>query len=526
MQREFSSLRGRQFDLLICGGGIYGAWTAYDAALRGLQVAIVDQGDWASGTSSASSKLIHGGLRYLETLDFKLVKKALAERELLLENAPHRVWPLRFGVPVYKDSRVGRLQLKIGLILYDLLGGNQRFSKGHCYFNKQRFSQQFPSLSRSNLAAGFTYADAQTDDARLVLELIDGAVSAGAVCLSYCKINRYLEKNAQVCGAQVSDLTSNETLEVSARQTVNTSGRWMSELEEISPYCRLSKGVHLILPKVLDDAALLLTAKSDGRVFFIIPWYGLTLVGTTDTNYSGNLNQLNVEQDEVEYLLNAANHFLPEVNWNQDDILGQFAGLRVLQQSGKSSPSSISRDWELITLQNGLHISLGGKITSAREDAADIVDMVVKRLGITQKCKTQERPFPWKPAEPYSEWYKTQMEKAETLKIDSESAHWLLRRHGNRVTQIFKLIENQPDLFQRIIASVPFILADLVFCAQQEMVVHLEDLLRRRIPLFILSKISASELQDLAEITGKVLDWDTTRINTEIAVCQQQWLNP
>ena len=524
MQREFSNLKDRQFDLLICGGGIYGAWIAYDAALRGLQVAIVDQGDWASGTSSASSKLIHGGLRYLETLDFKLVKKALAERELLLKIAPHRVWPLRFGIPVYTDSRVGRLQLKIGLMLYDLLGRNKNSSQCHRYFNRQQFTQQFPSLNRSNLTAGFTYADAQTDDARLVLELIDGAVSAGAVCLNYCEISRYLENNAQVCGAEVIDLISNESLEVYAKQTVNTSGRWMTELEEVNPWCRLSKGVHIILPKVLDDEALLLTAKSDGRVFFIIPWYGVTLVGTTDTNYSGNLDQLNIEQDEIDYLLNEANYFLPDVRWKQDDILGQFCGLRVLQQSGKSSPSTISRDWELKTLHNGMHISLGGKITSAREDAADIVDMVMMRLGLDQSCQTQDRNFPWKPPESYSQWHKTNMDKAVNLNIDSDSAHWLLQRHGNRVAQIFRLIENQPDLVQRITTDTPFILADLVFCAQQEMVVHLEDLLRRRIPILILTKMRPSKLRDLAKITAILLGWDETRTKTEVDCCMQKWL--
>lgn len=267
MQREFSGLKDSHFDLLICGGGIYGAWTAYDAALRGLKVAIIDQGDWASATSSASSKLIHGGLRYLETLDFRLVKKALAEREMLLRIAPHRVWPLRFGVPVYKDSRIGRLRLKLGLVLYDLLGSNRRSDQGHRYFNRARFTHKFPCLNSLNLKGGFTYADAQTDDARLVLEIIDGAVSAGAVCLNYCQVNRYLEQNAQICGAEVVDLISNETVDVSARQIVNTTGQRIIDYEETKTACRLSKGVHLIMPEVLSNEALLLTAKSDGRVF-------------------------------------------------------------------------------------------------------------------------------------------------------------------------------------------------------------------------------------------------------------------
>ncbi len=184
MKRDFSLLHGRQFDLLVCGGGIYGAWTAYDATLRGLRVAIVEQGDWADATSSASSKLIHGGLRYLESFDFKLVRKSLAERHMLLAMAPHRVWPLRFGVPVYADSRVGSLRLKAGLTLYDFLAGRSGKmlaspDMAHRHFDRQAFAARFPFLDTAGLKGGFTYTDAQTDDARLVLELIDGAMGAG-----------------------------------------------------------------------------------------------------------------------------------------------------------------------------------------------------------------------------------------------------------------------------------------------------------------------------------------------------------
>ena len=175
MLRDFSKIKDRHFDVLICGGGIYGAWTAYDAALRGLKVAIVDQGDWACATSSASSKLIHGGLRYLESLDFKLVRKTLAERQMLLKTAPHRVWPLRFGIPVYKDSRLGSFRLNIGLSLYDFLADSVPKNQQYRRYPRNDFAGRFPCLDSTELQAGFTYLDAQTDDARFVLELIDGA---------------------------------------------------------------------------------------------------------------------------------------------------------------------------------------------------------------------------------------------------------------------------------------------------------------------------------------------------------------
>ena len=194
MKRDFSKLKlmDQPFDVLICGGGIYGAWTAYDAALRGLKVALVEQGDWACGTSSASSKLIHGGLRYLESLDFKLVKKALRERQMLLKAAPHRVWPLRFGIPVFTDSRLTSLRLKIGLTLYDYLAGTLTGSQAHRYFSRRVFAERFPCLNPASLKNGYTYLDAQTDDARFTLELIDGALSAGAVCVNYCQVNEFI----------------------------------------------------------------------------------------------------------------------------------------------------------------------------------------------------------------------------------------------------------------------------------------------------------------------------------------------
>ena len=519
MDRSFAQLAGHHFDVLICGGGIYGAWTAYDAALRGLKVAIVDQGDWACATSSSSSKLIHGGLRYLESLDFKLVKKALREREMLMKAAPHRVWPLRFGVPIFKDSRLNTLLLKAGLTLYDFLAGTLTTGQAHRRFSQTLFSERFPCLNPTSLTGGFTYLDAQTDDARFVLELIDGAISAGAVCVNYCKVTDFIENNGQICGAKIQDRVDGNTAEVYARQIVKATGQWITESE-----CRLSKGVHLILPKVLENEALLLTAKSDGRVFFMMPWYGLTLLGTTDTDYTGDIEHVTVLADEVDYLLTEANRVCKTVNWTEQDIIGRYAGLRVLKQSSNATPTDVSRDWELKTADNGLLMSIGGKITSAREDAAQIVNTICENLAINESCKTNGRSFPWLEEMDYRLWFDTTMVKAEEQGIDNESAQWLIRRHGKRVVEIFRLIGQDPQLSKRITPSLPFILGDLVFCARNEMVVHLEDLLRRRIPVLILSKMTQAELRHLAEITANALGWDAATLNNEFETCARKWL--
>ncbi|MBU0689499.1 MAG: glycerol-3-phosphate dehydrogenase/oxidase [Gammaproteobacteria bacterium] len=517
MKRDFSALQG-EFDLLVCGGGIYGAWTVYDAALRGLKVALVERGDWAGATSSASSKLIHGGLRYLETYDFKLVRKALKERRRLLDIAPHRVWPLRFGVPVYEDSRNGKLLLKAGLTLYDALAGFPGEPMQHHHFFKPEFSSIFPFLNDVGLSGGFTYGDAQTDDARLVLELVAGAMANGAVCVNYAKLVDWYEEDGKVRGADVLDVLSDGTQSVRARQCVSTLGRWAMLSEQGRSWCRLSKGVHLVMPALLTQEAVLLTAKRDGRVFFIIPWYGRTLLGTTDTDYQGDIGQVKVEESDIDYLLAAANDYLKQA-WSRTDVIGSYAGLRVMKQSDEANPSAASRDWELKTTENGLHHAIGGKLTSAREDAAVIVDAVCKELRLSIACMSNQYGLAWKPQYSFSAWGSDVMLRAQGLDIDAESAHWLMRRHGVRAADVLDIIAQTPQHAARIVPELPFIYADLLLCARDEMVVHLSDLLRRRMPLLILAKLDTETVRHLTELVAPVLGWDAQRIADEVEAC-------
>lgn len=272
------------------------------------------------------------------------------------------------------------------------------------------------------------------------------------------------------------------------------------------------------MPKTLSNEALLLTAKSDGRVFFIIPWYDQTLLGTTDTNYSGDIDNITIQDEEINYLLTEANQVLM-TNWTRQDIIGKFAGIRVLQQSSKNSPSHISRDWFLKKHPNGLLSSIGGKFTSAREDAAVIVDGICKLLNTGVTCPTFGKTFPWLSDINYQSLLDTALPKGKQLGIDKESVEWLARRHGNRIVEVFQLCENNPDLTQRIKPGHPFILADLIFCARCEMVVHLDDLLRRRLPLMILTKLTVEELMHLATITAQILGWDSQKKEDEINRC-------
>ncbi len=526
MKRDFAALGQHHFDLLVCGGGIYGAWTAYDAALRGLNVALIEQADWAGATSSASSKLIHGGLRYLENYDFKLVRKSLRERTMLLQVAPHRVWPLRFGIPVYATHRFNRLQLKLGLTAYDFLASDADPAMHHQYHNPDQFTQHFPFVTTAMLKGGFTYADAQTDDARLVLELVDGAQQAGACCVNYCQLLSLQDNSPELHSIAVQDRISLATQTIYARQIVFTTGQGLADSEPSRDWCQLSKGVHLVMPTAMHDEALLLTAPADGRVFFMIPWYGMTLLGTTDTDFDADTQPIRIESRDIDYLLEAANAYLKH-RWTRGDVIGSFAGIRVFKRPAQTpstvSPSALSRDWELKSATPSVHYAIGGKITSAREDASHIVDTVCQQLGLSTPCATNGRSFPWAPRDNFTSWSMTMSAQAQQLGIDTECTKWALRRHGDRISGLFDRIATDASLAQRIVPSLPFIRAELVHCAATEMVVHLDDLLRRRLPLLILTRLSHDQLQRIALSVTHATGWDSARQLQEVDRCAKLW---
>jgi glycerol-3-phosphate dehydrogenase len=318
------------------------------------------------------------------------------------------------------------------------------------------------------------------------------------------------EDKGRVCAVVVHDQLSGESKRVHARQYVSATGRWASKTEDV----RLSKGVHLVMPALACEQAILLTAKQDGRVFFIIPWYGRTLVGTTDTDYRGDIDKVEVDEVDVTYLLNAANEYL-QTAWTQQDIIGSYAGLRVMRQSDAGALSELSRDWELIAESNHVYHIIGGKLTSAREDASEVVDVVCAHLGFNTRCLTNDLDFPWKPRQPYPIWSKDIGARAQRLGVDAESAKWLLRRHGVRAEEIIGLVEKKSSLADRIVVELPFIYADLVFCANNEMVVNLYDLLRNRLPLQILAKLNKDAQARVIATVESECGWDAEMISRD-----------
>lgn len=516
MKRDIASL-DETFDLLVIGGGIYGAWTAYDAALRGLRVALVEKSDWAAGTSSASTKLIHGGLRYLEHRDFTLVRASLDERRRLSELGPHRVRPLRFVLPVYKGARVGPIRLGIGLWLYDLLSGRNQPVPRHSSLSRARVVEELPFLRRDGLRQAFTYGDCQTDDARFTLEIVDGACRAGVVAVNHAEVQEILTTRERASGAVVRDQLGADTIEVQASVIVNTAGPWAPNLGlEPRTNLRLVKGAHLVMPALQTSDAVLLMTPDKQRVFFMIPWYGRTLVGTTDTDFSGNPDNVSVTETDVEYLLNSANEFLEVPCWSDQDICGRFAGIRALQDENGRAPSDVTREWQLVHSSNGVLTSTGGKFTSARRDASFIVDRVFAVLGKhSSERPTESKPFPWAPQN-FEAWLAESIRQGVSLGMDEEVATNLSLRYGKEVTTVHKIVEGDRSLADRIVSSLAFCKAEWVRGARDEMTMTLLDLATRRIPLSVLTPMSKRILEEAADLAGNILGWDEERRRAEV----------
>lgn len=572
-----ANLGNRDFDLLVVGGGIYGAWSAYHAAHCGLSVALIEAEDWAGATSSASSKLIHGGLRYLEQFRFSMVRKSLAEKKRLLELAPHRVRPLDFLVPLPQDARVHPGKLGLGLWIYDLLEGRTRFPT-QIVVPTAEVGRRFPDLDSGSFDRCFLYEDAQTDDALFTIEVVDGAAEAGAVVANRVRLLRRAEGTENCAGAEngegsdrcvgsgirrraaghsddvraantrpsrnrrgfcsfvCEDVVSGEPFVIRSRSFLDTRGPWVEATEPI----RHVKGVHLVLPALDTDDALLLVSRSDSRVIFILPWYDRTLVGTTDDDYVGDLRNVEVSDEDVDYLLRECAFALGSKAWSKEDVISSFAGVRTLVAGpdapgsgrGPAEPSAVSREWSLMKTGDLSWASVGGKFTSARVDAVSILKHVCAELGLPMPVgRDHERPFPWAPPEagrapsteptsakssstnsPSAErasanWPSTDPPSTniasilESLGFDEAAAASLIQRYGSRVDRIAELAQGDPTLVQRIVPDLPFTLVEVAFSMRHTMAQTEEDILRRRTPVSLLSRQRVSPL--LSEIMDR-----------------------
>lgn len=523
MQRDFAQLRDRNVDVLVIGGGIYGAWTAYSAALKGWKVALVDQGDWASGTSSASSKLIHGGLRYLEHFEFSLVRHALEERRTLARIAPHLVDPVTFTVPIYQGDRVGRAKMKAGLTLYDQLAGGNQPTEGHSGYSAKDLLEKLPYLKEEGLKGGFTYGDCQEDDARVTFEAVLAAQAAGAMVCNYAHAQPIIDRG-RVVGANITNQLDDEVTRVDARLTVIACGPWsMTLLGGRGPKAKLIKGVHLMLPPLPEPrSAFLLTARSDGRVFFVIPWYDQTIVGTTESDYVGDPELAPILESEVDYLLSETNRALPGLGWTRDSVRGAWVGVRTLMEEETDSLSAVSREFSVHCPMPGALVPMGGKFTTARRDAEDILDAARRQIGSGPEPKATDRPLSSTPETEFESWLSDTIRRAQALGLKERNAYWLAKRYGRNAAGVLALIEEQPELSERI-GELPFCFAEAVYSAEHEMVVHLKDLVRRRIPLMLMMPPSEELLRKLAALIAPKLGWSVDECERQVQRTLERW---
>lgn len=445
-------LAGRRFDLLVIGGGITGAGVARDAALRGLNVALVEKDDFASGTSSRSSRLIHGGIRYLEHGQLWMVRESVKEREILLRIAPHLVHPLEFTWPVYRGARISRTKLRAALGIYNVFAG--RIAAFPHIQSKESISAHEPALRTNDLKGGATYYDAATDDSRLTLANILAAHAMGGAMLNHTEALRPVSRDRDDWLVNVRDTLDGTETEVRAAVVVNATGPWRLNLERRWPQHTVqrsgSKGVHIALPRdrVGNRGALTLVSPDDGRVMFVLPGGELTIVGTTDTWTAETPDEVRASLADVDYLLHGVNTYFPDALATPDDVVAAWAGIRPLADwESTREPSAVSREHRIVKTGAGMINVSGGKLTTYRAMAAGIVDEVERELGKKpSRCTTADVQLPGE----------------------------------DRIEQVAALASADLTMAERIVPELPYTMAELKYAIRNEMAFTLSDLLIRR----------------------------------------------
>jgi len=525
--RNLTLLNDERYDVLVIGGGVTGAGVALDAVARGYKVALVEKTDFASGTSSKSTKLVHGGIRYLSNFDFALVREALTERGILLRIAPYLVHPVPFILPMYKGDRhpVGLpfttprgiglgFVMDVGLWFYDLLAGRLNM-KRHRRLSRKRVRQLAPTLVTKGLNNGFVYYDGQTHDARLTLAVMRTAAQYGATIVNYAEVTSFVMEQGKAVGAHVHDRLNDQQLTVYARHIVNATGVFSEEIETLTgdtPQFQVepSKGVHLVLSREdlqLGDNAIVLPETDDRRILFIVPWETRAIYGTTDTG-SGDLNHPVANRDDIAYLLEHLNRYL-SVSLTEEDIISTYAGYRPLlkpRQNSEHSSAKLSRTHAVFQDHSGVVTIVGGKLTTYRRMAQDTVDVLNKRDGSPALHPTLDMPLHGSAGWPA---VKHDLEKkAKALGLSEPTIAHLGTAYGSEGLAVLALIESDPSLAELLIADLPYIRAEVIYACRYEMAMTPYDVLARRTSITLLDRQRGmSVVDEVATIMAQELDW-------------------
>lgn len=507
------ALAETQFDVVVIGGGITGAGAALDAASRGLSVALVERDDFASGTSSKSSKLVHGGLRYLQQGDVRLVYQALRERKRLRRNAPHLVSVLPFMIPILtKDGVVSRKiarALGSAMWMYDLTGG-WRIGRIHRRLKADRAFEHLPTMPRKKLASAYLYYDAEADDARLVLAVLRTAADHGAVVTNRCNVTAVRSHSPTEHVIEATDTLSGGTISIRTRAIINAGGVWADDVRALDEgthpdTIRPAKGVHLTVPweKVRNDIAVVIPVPRDRRSLFVVPWfprgdgtYLFTYVGTTDTDYTGPVNDPQCTKDDIDYVLAALNASVT-TDITADDVTGVWSGLRPLvkNDSGASGRTAdLSRRHKVSSSDSGIVTVTGGKLTTYREMAEDAVDVVCEALGSKRKSRTKSLPLHG-------------ATRSTTGK--SEVERHLRSRHGNDAVELLAMIDNDPSMGEPLVPGLPYLRCEAIHAVTHEMAMTLDDVLTRRTRARLAHRrATLSVAAEVASLIAPHLGWD------------------
>jgi len=524
------------FDLLVIGGGVTGAGIARDAALRGLSTVLVEKGDFGGGTSGASSRLVHGGLRYLETGDIRLVFEASAERRRLLGQAPHLVQPLPFLFPVFRGGDVGFRKLQAGMWLYDTLSLFRNIQR-HRMLRRGSVLGMEPNLRREGLRGAARYYDAAVDDARLALATARGAAEAGASLFSRTRVTGFALGDAGIAAVEVAR-ESQAPRTLYARAVVNATGPWLDRIREmadpgVAPRLRPTKGVHVVVDRqrVGNHHAIIFTSPVDGRVMFVLPWGDFTYIGTTDTDFGGDPGTARANQSDVDYLIASANGIYPEASLTVGDVVSTWAGVRPLLapaealKDGDVSESGTSREHIVWRDRSGLYNIGGGKLTTYRVMAKDAVDAVVRDLPEELRRRldppaTADAPLPGGYARGWAALRDTVVREAGALDITESSAEILARSYGSRAATVLDMVRADPALATRITPERPFVRAQIVYAVRHEAARTLEDVLRRRTHIFYELRdggiaVAESVAREMASVMRPA--WNEHDIDREVA---------
>jgi glycerol-3-phosphate dehydrogenase len=500
------------FDVLVIGGGITGAGVARDAAMRGLSVALVDSSDFASGTSSRSSRLVHGGVRYLEHGQLGLVFEACRERRILATIAPHLVRPLQFMWPVYEKARIRLWKLRAGLFLYDALALGRNLGR-HRTISTHVVTALEPELRHMGMTGGALYYDAATDDIRLTLATVLSARDSGAIVLNHVSVHDLLMTSDGVCGARAVDLRTGIDVEIRARAVVNAAGPWSDAIVRMAePQARRAvrgtKGVHVSVPRdrVRNNGALTLLSPIDGRVMFVLPAGAFSIIGTTDTEFDGRPERVRATVADVTYLLRSANAFFPGAHLMASDVVSAWAGIRPLVASGDKDPDAASREHAIAWTVPGLLSVTGGKLTTYRAMAADVMDTIARRLRVGHaRAATQKESLPGGDMASLDD----ELALARATIGAPDIAEHLVHAYGTRWRAIWQLASADRALAERLIPELPYIAAELDWGVTHEMARTLGDLLIRRLHVAFETRDHALSIAPaVAERLAPVMSWN------------------